>query len=181
MANSSPRVFISSAFEDLAELRNAVRDAVLRAGAMPVLFEDQGATDRPVADVVKDEIDRSDAVLFLVGHRYGTTDPQTGRSWIEAEYEAARRRAKPLLVFMAADDAPWPPKFIDADQTRIHAFRQRLASDLVVHVFRGADDLRFAVVQSLAQFAAALGRPPKDAAAKQSKILEVRVIAYRDA
>lgn len=176
MPKSSPRVFVSSTFEDLAELRNAVRDAVLRAGATPVLFEDQAVAARPVSEIVREEIDRSDAVLLLVGHRYGATDPQTGKSWIELEYEAARRRAKPLLVFVAADDAPWPPMFIDADRTKIQAFRQRLASDLVVHAFRGADDLRLAVIESLAHFVAALGRTRNETFAKPSKVREVRVV-----
>jgi uncharacterized protein DUF4062 len=52
MMKSNLRVFVSSTFEDLAEYRNAVRDAVLRAGAMPVLFEEQAATARPVAEAV---------------------------------------------------------------------------------------------------------------------------------
>lgn len=176
MTKSNLRVFVSSTFEDLAEYRNAVRDAVLRAGAMPILFEEQPATARPVGEAVRQEIDRSDAVLLLVGHRYGAGDPQTGKSWIEAEYEAARKRAKPLLVFMAADEAPWPPKFIDPDRTRIQAFRQRLASDLVVHTFRGPDDLRFAVIEALARFVSARERPPEVATAKTPKTREVRIV-----
>ena len=176
MTKNNLRVFVSSTFEDLAEYRNAVRDAVLRAGAMPILFEEQPASARPVAETVRQAIDRSDAVLLLVGHRYGAGDPQTGKGWIEAEYEAARKRAKPLLVFMAADDAPWPPKFIDPDRTKIQAFRQRLASDLVVHTFRGPDDLRFAVIEALAQFVSARERPPEVATAKTPKTREIRIV-----
>lgn len=89
MTKTTPRIFISSTFEDLSEFRSAVRDAVLRAGAMPVLIEDQPATGT-VGENVRQEIDRSDAVLLLVGHRYGAADPQSGTSWVEAEYEAAR-------------------------------------------------------------------------------------------
>ena len=125
MSKKNPSVFISSTFEDLAEYRNAVRDAVVRAGAMPILFEDQPASGQPVEERIKELLDRSDAVLLLVGHRYGSVDSKTGTSWIEAEYNAARRRAKPLLAFLAAEDAPWPPKFIDPNRTRIAEFRQR--------------------------------------------------------
>jgi hypothetical protein len=173
MTKSNLRVFVSSTFEDLAEYRNAVRDAVLRAGAMPVMLEEQPATDRIAAEVI---IDRSDAVLLLVGHRYGTADLQTGKSWVEAEYEAARRCAKPLLVFMAADDIPWPPKFIDPDRSRIQEFRRRLASDLVVHFFRRPDDLRLAVMEALAQFVSALERPPKEESTQALKTHEIRIV-----
>ena len=176
MPTSHPRVFISSTFEDLAEYRRAVQDAVLRVGALPVLLQDQAATDRSAAEMVKEEVERSDAVLLLVGHRYGAADPQTGKSWVESEYEAAKKRAKPILVFMAADDAPWPAVFVDRDSTRIQEFRQRLASDLVVHIFRSPDELRSAAVASLAQFIAALQRPEKAAAVKKPKIREVRIV-----
>jgi hypothetical protein len=143
---------------------------------MPVLFEYQAVTSKPVADVVTEEIDRSDAVLLLVGHRYGSTDPQTGTSWIEAEYDAANRRAKPLLLLMAADDAQWPPKFIDKDRTRIQRFRQRLVSDLVVHIFRGTEDLRLQIMQSLARFVEAFERPPTETHAKSPNLREVRIV-----
>lgn len=95
MTKRDPRVFISSTFEDIAEFRNAVRDAVLRAGAMPVLFAEHPATRRSMGETVRQAIDRSYVVLRLVAHRYGAADPQTGRSWNQAEYEAARNRAKP--------------------------------------------------------------------------------------
>ena len=59
MKKSSPRIFVSSTFKDLTEFRNAVRDAVLRAGAMPVMIEEQLASGRPVAESVRQEIDRT--------------------------------------------------------------------------------------------------------------------------
>jgi hypothetical protein len=176
VAKENPRVFISSTFEDLKEYRNAVRDAVLRAGAMPVLFEDQVATGEPIAEKVAELLDRSDAVLLLVGHRYGAVDPTSGRSWIEMEYEAARKRHKPLLVFLAAEDAPWPPKFIDSDRTKIEEFRQRLASDLVVRIFSGPDDLRHGVIEALSQFVSAAQRSPKDQPRRTTRAREVRII-----
>jgi hypothetical protein len=176
MANSSLRIFVSSTFDDLAEYRNTVRDAILLAGAMPVLFEEETSLSGSIADTVKEQIDRSDAVLLLVGHRYGATDPQTGRSWIETEYDAARRQEKPLLVFMAADDAPWPPKFIDQDRRRIQEFRQRLATDLAVHWFRNPEDLRTGVLRSLLQFVASVQRPREEPPPQASRVREVRIV-----
>lgn len=176
MTKSNHRIFVSSTFEDLKEYRNVVRAAVIRAGAMPVLVEDQPASGRPVKESVNDLVGQSDAVLLLVGHRYGAVDSKTGRSWIEDEYEAARRRNKPLLVFLAAEDAPWPPRFVDSDRRRIDEFRQRLASDLVVHFFSGPGDLEAGVIQALSGFVSALERPPRTEDEEKTRRREIRII-----
>jgi hypothetical protein len=176
MTKEHPKIFISSTFEDLAEYRNAVRDAVLRAGAVPVLVEDEPASARTIEEKVQELLDESDAVLFLVGHRYGAIDPNTGKGWVEAEYEAARRRKKPSLVFLAAEDAPWPPRFIDPDRRRIEQFRKSLASDQVVKFFSGPEDLRLAVAEALSRWVTArekgMEAEPKRIGSKR----EIRII-----
>src|SRR5580700_1544452 len=177
MAKDQSSVFISSTFEDLGEYREAIRDAVVRAGAMPLVMEDQPASGRTRWEEIRELLDSSDAVLFVVGHRYGSVDTRTGKSWVEQEYEAAKRSKKPLLVFLAADNSPWPPRFIDPDRRKIQEFRQRVASDQVVKVFSSADDLRFAVTESLARWVTALektssGVEPKRVVQKR----EIRII-----
>jgi hypothetical protein len=176
MAKSNPRIFISSTFEDLAEYRNAVRDAVLGAGAMPVMMEDQSTSGLTVEEKIRELLDESDAVLLLVGHRYGAIDAKTGKGWVEAEYEAAKRRGKPLLVFLAAEDAPWPPKFIDPDRTRIEKFREHLASDLVVRFFSSPVDLRVSVMEALSRWVIASKKGPREEPTSAPEKREIRVI-----
>jgi len=175
MAESNPSIFISSTFEDLAEYRNAVRDAVLGAGAMPITIEATpfGLT---VEEKIQELIDESDAVLLLVGHRYGAIDSKTGKGWVETEYEAAKRRGKPLLVFLAAEDAPWPPKFIDPDRRRIQAFREHLASDVVVRFFSGPGDLRVSVREALSRWVIARKEGPSVEQTSTSEKREIRII-----
>jgi hypothetical protein len=176
MTKDSPKIFISSTFDDLAEYRNAVRDAVLRAGAMPVLIEDQPASGRTVEEKLRELLDASDAVLFLVGHRYGTVDSKTGKSWVEWEYEAAMRRGKPSLVFLAAEDAPWPPSFIDPDRRKIEKFRKAIASAQAVRFFSGPDDLRLSVTDALSRFVTAFERDPDEEPTRISSRREIRII-----
>jgi hypothetical protein len=176
MTKEGPRIFISSTFEDLAEYRNAVRDAVLRAGAVPVLLEDQPASGLTVEEKVRELLDKSDAVLFLVGHRYGAIDPKTGKSWVEAEYEAAKRRRKPSLVFLAAEDAPWPPSFIDTDRTRVEQFRRSIASNRVVRFFSSPQDLRLEVAQGLSRWVTALEKGPEAGPKRIGSKREIRII-----
>lgn len=176
MVKDNPRIFISSTFEDLAEYRNAIRDAVLGAGAMPVLAEDQPASGRTVEEKVRELLDESDAVLLLVGHRYGAIDSKTGKGWVESEYEAAKRRNKPLLVFLAAEDAPWPPKFIDPDRTRIQEFRKQLASDRVVRFFSTPVDLRASVREALSRWVTAREKGPSAEPKRTPDKREIRII-----
>lgn len=176
MSTKNPRIFISSTIGDLPMYRKAVLDAVIRVGALPVMLESDAPAETGVEEVIKREIDRSDAVLLLVGFRYGTPQPKSGKSWVEAEYDAVKRSRKPVLVFLAGEDVPWPPKFIDRDQSLIQKFRQRLATDLVVRFFSGPDDLGFAIMEALTQFVAAQERPPQVEKTKSASTLQIRIV-----
>lgn len=176
MPRHSPRIFVSSTFEDLAVYREAVRDAILRAGAVPVLIEQEPSAGLSLDEKLRSLLDESDAVLLLIGHRYGAVEPTSGRSWVEAEYEAAKRLKKPLLAFMAAEDAPWPPKFIDTDRTKIESFRQHVASDVVVQLFRDAHELRLAVTQALARWVAASEKTRDTAPERPINKREVKMV-----
>jgi Domain of unknown function (DUF4062) len=176
MAKDNPRIFISSTFEDLAEYRNAVRDAVLGAGAMPVRVEDLPASGLTVEEKIRELLDESDAILLLVGHRYGAINPKTGKGWVEEEYEAAKRRGKPLLAFLAAEDIPWPPKFIDPDRRKIQAFREHLASDLVVRFFSSPVDLRISVMEALSRWVIASKKEPSVEPTRTPEKRNIRII-----
>jgi hypothetical protein len=176
MAKYKPQVFISSTFEDLTEYRKAALLAVLEAGALPVIVEHQLPYGSTVEENVRQALEESDAVLLLVGHRYGAIDSKTGKGWVEAEYEAAKRRKKPLLVFLATDDTPWPPKFIDQDRRRIQEFREHLASDLVVRLFSSPRELRVSVMEALSRWVTAVEKGPSAALMPKSEKREVKII-----
>jgi transposase InsO family protein len=55
------------------------------------------------------ELERSDLMVLIVGHRYGSIEPGSGIGWVEAEFRAARRLGKPIFAFLADDQAPFPP------------------------------------------------------------------------
>ncbi len=146
------QVFISSTFNDLKEQRKAIAEAIVMAGAIPIAFESFTARDESIHEVVREAVEHSDAIVMLIGHRYGAIESQSGVGWLEHEYDFAISRSKPLLVFMAADDAPWPVSFIDKDRSRIEAFRQKVATHFAVHVFYKTGDLRAAATNALIDF-----------------------------
>ena len=155
---STPRVFISSTFSDLQEYRDSVRDAVLVAGAMPVMIE-YFPVGNTILNFIRDAIETADIILILVGYRYGTIISSSGKSFVEEEYELAEQLNKPIVAFMASEDVPWPLQLVDRDQTQIQNFRQRLASGRVVQWFRNPEELREKIVTGLIDLVRALQRP----------------------
>jgi Domain of unknown function (DUF4062) len=176
MASTTPRIFVSSTFEDLKEYRKAVCDAILRMGAVPTLLETFSASAQPVHEIIQEQLAMSDAAILLVGFRYGAVDPQRGKSWVEAEYEAIRRQKKPCIVFMAAPEAPWPPMYVDADQTQIQKFRERLSADLAVRFFQTPDELRVVATEALSHWFAALERKPQPQVDQDQEPRKVRIV-----
>ncbi len=136
------RVFVSSVIEGFAEYRQAARNGIEQAGGEGVLvnedFPSQASSSR---NTCLDAIDSCDVFLLVLGGRGGWKTP-SGRLVVEEEFEHARARKLPVLVFL--EDVPR-----DADG-------QRLAKSLSDYVdgnfrveFSGASELRDQVERSL--------------------------------
>lgn len=151
-----PRVFISATHRDLRDFREAVATALRELGAAPFAFESLPASGESIADVLKQELSSSDAVVMLVGHRYGATDPKSGKSYTELEYDLARSMQKPVFAFVASDEALWPASAIDRDYSRVAHFRERLLAESTVRRFSSPAELASQVVAAVSR----LLRPP---------------------
>jgi hypothetical protein len=146
------RVFISSTYSDLREYRAAVVSTLARFGLMPVRLEEFGSAAEPALAAALDAIESSDIVIVLVAHRLGYVPPEGDKSLVELEYEKAREFAKPTFCFLLDDDQPWPPSQIDADHTRVGAFRKRLLEQHSVARFTTPDDLAAKVALAISQY-----------------------------
>ncbi|MCB1954618.1 MAG: DUF4062 domain-containing protein [Rhodocyclaceae bacterium] len=147
-------VYLSSSFKDLKQHREAVYRALNQIGRVKVIaMEDYVARDdRPLAACLKDVAD-CDIYVGLFAWRYGFVPPESEnpaqRSITELEYEAAA--AKPRLVFVLSDLAPWPPMMMDSvtgegDRgAKIGALRSRLLDANLATVFTDAGGLATAV------------------------------------
>jgi hypothetical protein len=80
------------------------------------------------------ELKNSDLVALIVGHRYGSIEPRSGMGWVEAEFRAAREIGKPILAFLADDQAPFPPVSIDGDRSRVERFARKSSRIISLHV-----------------------------------------------
>lgn len=170
------RVFITSTVQDLAPHRKAVKDALLQAGAFPAMIEEFSATDVPIADIVREQIDRANAVIVLVAYRYGSVDRQSGKGWIEYEYETALSQNKPVLIFMLDDSAAWPRIQMDKDLEKVDQFRQRLVAQHTVHFFTSVDDLKSSVFLAFTRLMDALKEEQVPEDEKLPGTREIRLI-----
>jgi outer membrane protein assembly factor BamB len=118
---SSPLiVFVCGTYSDLGEERGDVLDAIQRLQLQHVSMEFFGARpERPIETCLA-EVRRSDVLVVIVGHRYGTLVPECGISYSEAEYEEGYRLKKPCLVYIRNEDqTPTEPLEPDPERDRL--------------------------------------------------------------
>jgi nucleoside 2-deoxyribosyltransferase len=99
------QVFISSTYADMKAERQAAVEAILDAGHIPVGMELFAASDRTALEVIKNWIDKSDIFMLILGGRYGSVEPESGKSYIQLEYEYAVETGKPFFALYLTDKA----------------------------------------------------------------------------
>lgn len=93
------KIFVSSVRRGLEEERDALPGLILALGHEPMRFEDFTAQPVPSREACLAGVEDSDAYLLLLGSSYGEPVFDTGLSPTEEEWNAARRRGIPVLVF----------------------------------------------------------------------------------
>jgi hypothetical protein len=153
------QVFVSSTYTDLIEERQAAVEAILTAGHFPAGMELFTAGDESQMDAIKQWIDESDIYLLILGARYGSIEPKSGKSYTHLEYEYALQQQKPLFACVLTDEA------IDkkvsksgksvlemSNPDRLKEFRQLVMSKLV-KMCSDAKDIKIASGETLASLA----------------------------
>ena len=150
-------IFVSSTFVDLQEHRRAVREEVSEMGLTFVGMEGFMPGPSAPADVMLDHLRRSHVYLGIIGWRYGSRDPDTGKSYTQFEYEHANALGMPVYVLMASDNMPILPSSLDDDDggMLVRQFRKQLRADHIVAEFSDKDGLKRLVRQVLATYATA--------------------------
>ena len=103
MKDKKLQVFVSSTYLDLKEERQAAVEAILTARHIPAGMELFTAGDQSQWEVIKRWIDESDVYMLILGARYGSVDPVTGKSYTQLEYEYALTNNKPLFAVVLHD------------------------------------------------------------------------------
>lgn len=156
--NRKLQVFISSTYIDLIKERQAAVEAVLEAGHIPAGMELFAAGDDEQMKVIREWIDDSDVYMLILGGRYGSVEPKSGKSYTHLEYEYAVKKKKALFaVFMTDDYFNQKVKTEGVgvteqkDSSALNEFRNLVKSKMCKS-FGSLDALKVAVHQSLGTY-----------------------------
>lgn len=95
--NKKLQVFISSTFLDLQNERQAAVEATLDANHIPAGMELFKAGNDDQWTTIKRWIDESDVYMLILGGRYGSIEPTSGKSYTQLEYEYALETKTPIF------------------------------------------------------------------------------------
>jgi hypothetical protein len=157
--NKKLQVFVSSTFTDLKQERQAAVEAILTAGHIPAGMELFAAGDESQMEVIKQWIDESDVYLLILGGRYGSIEPKTGKSYIQLEYEYALSKHKPTFACAIKDEAIEPRakkeglKIVETERPQeLKTFRADVLTR-VVRFWEDSKDIKLAIVETLSGLA----------------------------
>ena len=150
--NTSLTVFVCSTYADLSDEREAVLDAIRRLQLQHDSMEFFGArANQPIATCLK-EVRRSNILVVIVGHRYGSLVPEMGISFSEAEYAEGYALQKPCLVYMRDENVPILPKHMERGPGKLQLlekWKQTLQERHTVATFQDSNDIAVQVAADL--------------------------------
>lgn len=167
-------VFLCSTYADLSVERERVLDAVRRLHLQPDSMEFFGArADLPI-ETCLDEVRRSDVLVVIVGHRYGSLLPDLEISFSEAEYREGHRLGKPCLVYLRDENTPVLLKNVERDPNRarlLENWKTTLTRRHTIGTFPDAQALAVQVAADLGRTVQALeeAQRARDAEARQPR------------
>lgn len=143
--------FVCSTYVDMRQYRDAVIKKIESAAGQICAQEFFGARDQKPLATCLEELERSDVFLMFLSPRYGTVDPDSGKSFVENEYDRAAQRGIPRFVYVMDDSHPFPPKFVSIgdDAVKLADFVRRVERDLTVDRFTTPADLADRVLADL--------------------------------
>src|SRR5262249_15834034 len=110
----TPRVFISATSKDLGTVREEVKQALLTMDCMPVEQRNFPPDYRSVKEMIEHKIGLCDAVIHIVGQRYGAEPDSASlpenaprRSYTQMEADVTRQLDKRLYLFVCQEGFPY--------------------------------------------------------------------------
>lgn len=159
-------VFISSLISGMEEDRAAVRRAIERLGHRAVMAEDFGARPNSPQVACLGELRRCDAVVLVLGNRYGAKQA-SGLSATHEEYRSAQGQ-KPIVIFLKDGDGTLEP-----DQAAFIAEVSGWEGGLFRDSYSEPQQLDALATRALHRMALANAATPLDPSALSARSVEV--------
>lgn len=142
--NKKYQVFISSTYVDLIDERRKILDILLMADCIPAGMEAFVASDLEQFEVIKKVIDLCDYYVLIIGKRYGSINSNTKISYTEMEYNYAKEKGIPVLVFAIGDNVHLPDEKVETDSAKIEclkSFKEEAMSNRLASIWETSADL----------------------------------------
>lgn len=162
METKKYQVFISSTYSDLIEERRKILDILLMADCIPAGMEAFVASDVEQFEVIKKVVELCDYYILIIGKRYGSINPATGKSYTQMEYEYAKQLGIPVLVFALDNSVELPEGKVDTDPQKVAAlndFRNEAMTNRLASIWKTQDELTAAVAISIMRAKTEIQRP----------------------
>ena len=162
MNNKKYQVFISSTYTDLVEERKKILDVLFMADCIPAGMEAFVAADTEQFEVIKKVIDLCDYYVLIIGKRYGSIHPDTGKSYTEMEYDYAIEQDIPVLVFAIDDNIELASDKVETDEDKIEKlkkFRSRAMTNRLASIWGTTEDLTGKLAISIMKAKTEIKRP----------------------
>ena len=162
MAEKKYQVFVSSTYTDLIEERRKILDILLMADCIPAGMEAFVATDGEQFEVIKKVIDLCDYYVLIIGKRYGTVNVSTGYGYTEMEYEYAKEKGIPVLVFAIDESITLSGEKVEQDPDKIEKlklFREKAMTNRLASIWKSSDELTGQLAVSIMRAKSDLNRP----------------------
>lgn len=158
MKDKKFQIFVSSTYTDLKEERQAAVEAILSAGHIPAGMELFSAGDESQMTVIKRWIDESDIYLLILGGRYGSIEPKSGKSYTHLEFEYALEQKKPLFSIVITEKA-LDDKVIEMGRSALEDENPKLLKEFkaltttnMVEFWNDKKDIQLAIFKTLSDF-----------------------------
>ena len=148
---SSISFFISSTYEDMAQHRDSVIRKIQSKSGIINAQEFFGSRNSQPLDTCLEEVEQSQVFLLFIGPRYGSIDHESGKSFVEREYEKAYERRIPRFAYLIDDKYEFPIMYVSKgkEAESLAAFKDRVSAELTVSPFTTPEDLASKVYEDL--------------------------------
>ncbi|OIK11317.1 DUF4062 domain-containing protein [Bacillus sp. MUM 13] len=97
------QVFVSSTYLDLKDERQKAVEGILRAGHIPAGMELFIPANKTQWEIIEKWIKESDVLMLILGGKYGSIEPESGKSYTQLEYEFALANDIPVFAVVLND------------------------------------------------------------------------------
>lgn len=152
------QIFVSSTYTDLLDERQSAVQAILNANHIPAGMELFKSGNESQLETIYRWIDECDLYLLILGGRYGSIEPKSGKSYIHLEYDYAISHGIPVFAIVLSNKYLHRKAsindyqvFEEKNKKQYNIFKKQVMSRIVREV-SSIDEMKLEITNSLHEF-----------------------------